>query len=350
MPTEKALFAGAVDGLRVWRIVGTDQERPMLAAQGVRHVWPPGETMRAYCLAPTGHRRRDEKDEPHIAPSSDCSCGIYALHPGHRHAIAQAERSLATPGLTVSGVVSGWGRLEVHLAGFRAEYARPSVLFERGDDARTGLVRQLGESYGARVVPIPDLDALRAFAKAELRGIAPKVARELVVDGFELRLAPAMETFIGGSNEPVASSGYRFDPDCDIDPDAPALKRLGFSMFPVAGVSYRHEALQDPAFAPGRPVRLVPEPENPADSSAIAIWDEELRIQVGYVPRGSLRRVRFALKAGRIKRALVVWQYRGMNSGDRSGIRILTSPTARIQMREPVCGEPFWANNEDMPF
>ena len=52
----------------------------------------------------------------------------------------------------------------------------------------------------------------------------------------------------------------------------------------VAGVSYRMDALQDEAFAPGRPLALVPEPQNEHDPHAVAIWDPDRRVQAGYVP------------------------------------------------------------------
>ena len=54
---------------------------------------------------------------------------------------------------------------------------------------------------------------------------------------------------------------------------------------PVAGVSYRAEALPDASFDPGRRLALVPEPENEHDPNAVAIWNEERTLQLGYVPR-----------------------------------------------------------------
>ena len=54
---------------------------------------------------------------------------------------------------------------------------------------------------------------------------------------------------------------------------------------PVAGVSYRAEALPDPSFDPGRRLVLVPEPDNEHDPNAVAIWNEERTLQIGYVPR-----------------------------------------------------------------
>jgi hypothetical protein len=52
----------------------------------------------------------------------------------------------------------------------------------------------------------------------------------------------------------------------------------------LAGVSYRLDAVQDDAFAPGRRLALVPEPDNEHDPNAIAVWDAARRLQAGYVP------------------------------------------------------------------
>ncbi len=52
----------------------------------------------------------------------------------------------------------------------------------------------------------------------------------------------------------------------------------------AAGVSYRPEALPDPSFDPGRTLALVSEPSNQHDPKAVAIWNEEQTLQVGYVP------------------------------------------------------------------
>ena len=50
---------------------------------------------------------------------------------------------------------------------------------------------------------------------------------------------------------------------------------------PVAGVSFRMDALQDDAFAPGRRLALVAEPDNEHDPNAVGIWDEERRVPAG---------------------------------------------------------------------
>ena len=43
--------------------------------------------------------------------------------------------------------------------------------------------------------------------------------------------------------------------------------------------------LPDESFDPGRRLSLVREPENEHDPNAVAIWNEERTLQVGYVPR-----------------------------------------------------------------
>jgi hypothetical protein len=54
---------------------------------------------------------------------------------------------------------------------------------------------------------------------------------------------------------------------------------------PVAGVSFRPEAVADETFDPGRRLALVAEPDNEHDPDAVAVWNEERTLQAGYVPR-----------------------------------------------------------------
>ena len=63
-------------------------------------------------------------------------------------------------------------------------------------------------------------------------------------------------------------------------------------VIPVAGVSFRAEALEDASFGPGRRLALVPEPDNEHDPNAVAIWNAERTLQVGYVPRDVAPQVR----------------------------------------------------------
>jgi hypothetical protein len=82
---------------------------------------------------------------------------------------------------------------------------------------------------------------------------------------------------------------------------------------PVAGVSFRLDALEHPSFEPGRPLTLVPEPENPHDSNAVGIWNEDRTLQLGYVPRESA-----PILVGD-EQAISLWRLEG-------GLRILIVP------------------------
>ena len=54
---------------------------------------------------------------------------------------------------------------------------------------------------------------------------------------------------------------------------------------PVAGVSFRPEAVADSSIDPSRPLALVPETDNEHDPNALAVWNEGRTLQAGYVPR-----------------------------------------------------------------
>jgi hypothetical protein len=87
----------------------------------------------------------------------------------------------------------------------------------------------------------------------------------------------------------------------------------------VAGASYRAEALADAAFAPGRPLALVPEPENEHDPNAVGVWDADRRLQAGYVPAEVAPRVWDGAQA------VSLWEFRD-DEGERVGLRVLIAP------------------------
>jgi hypothetical protein len=95
----------------------------------------------------------------------------------------------------------------------------------------------------------------------------------------------------------------------------------------VAGASYRLEALQDGAFAPGNRLALVAEPENEHDPNAVGIWDADRRLQAGYVPAESAP----ALRGD--EQAVALWEFRD-EDGRRIGLRVLLAP-ADAWIQEP---------------
>ena len=95
----------------------------------------------------------------------------------------------------------------------------------------------------------------------------------------------------------------------------------------LAGASYRADALQDEAFAPGRRLALVREPANEHDPNAVAIYDAERRLQAGYVPADVAPEVRGD------EQAVALWEFRG-EDGRRIGLRVLLAP-ADAWVQEP---------------
>jgi HIRAN domain len=87
----------------------------------------------------------------------------------------------------------------------------------------------------------------------------------------------------------------------------------------LAGASYRGDALQDDAFAPGRRLALVAEPDNEHDPNAVAVFDAERRLQAGYVPADVARELTGD------EQAVSLWEFRG-DDGRRIGLRILLTP------------------------
>ena len=108
-----------------------------------------------------------------------------------------------------------------------------------------------------------------------------------------------------------AHSGYRLRDAATGEPvrwEDPRIR-----VVPAAGVSYRPEALADPSFDPGRRLALVPEPDNEHDPNAVAIWNEEQTLQLGYVPRET------AADLGGDEQAVSLWRVEG-------GLRVLIVP------------------------
>jgi hypothetical protein len=81
----------------------------------------------------------------------------------------------------------------------------------------------------------------------------------------------------------------------------------------AAGVSYRPEALPDASFDPGRRLALVPEPANEHDPNAVAIWNAERTLQLGYVPAA------VAPELAGDEQAFSLWRVEG-------GLRVLIVP------------------------
>ena len=104
-----------VVGFRSWRTLDGHISSPYVPVRWHDPV------LHAVCHQSVAATGQGFVQEAHRAPHPDCRCGIYAYHaPPHRFAKIDFR--------TVPGIVTMWGRIEVHRAGMRAEHARICAL------------------------------------------------------------------------------------------------------------------------------------------------------------------------------------------------------------------------------
>ena len=161
-----------VVGFRDWRII---DERLCSPRTGL--VWI-DRVMRAECRPRTAE---DFVRDTHRAPGHGCSCGLHAYYEASEEASKVDWRG-------VSGIVTVWGRIEAHVAGMRAEYARVEALgvyrrwTRRQKDAVTTVAADLGI----------DLFELGELPQAAQRYGAP-LPPALVPGGVPLRRAQLLD-------------------------------------------------------------------------------------------------------------------------------------------------------------
>ena len=142
-----------VVAFRAWKIIGERLVSPNIPVR-----WE-GRTLHAAChpvqkRIMLGHRGWLDAD--HASPDPRCQCGIYGYFtPGPRSWYGEA--------FWCEGVVTAWGRIEVHRDGFRAQHARVEALAAPDETRALGAdaVRAAADALG---VPLVDHPALEAFA------------------------------------------------------------------------------------------------------------------------------------------------------------------------------------------
>lgn len=95
----------------------------------------------------------------------------------------------------------------------------------------------------------------------------------------------------------------------------------GFESIEVSGESFHMDDLQQPCFAPGSRLMLVPQPDNPRDPNAVAIFDLSGKLHCGYVPSGEAQRIGKLIAKQQIEACFSMWEvYR---DGRRVSLRLL---------------------------
>lgn len=96
----------------------------------------------------------------------------------------------------------------------------------------------------------------------------------------------------------------------------------GLESIEVVGESYHMDGLQDLGFKPGSRVWLVPEPTNPYDRNAVAVFSHDRQSQAGYIPTEEAPRMLRRIKEGGFT-SYVVWETRDRKNFQRNSIRLL---------------------------
>lgn len=142
--------------------------------------------------------------DSHISPASACSCGIYAYyHPCPRTASAGSSAFIA-------GAVVLWGRIELHAAGMRAQYARvvaPELPLSRG--RKRVELGQLARGLNVPVVPHRDLAAVARGYGLPVEPAMRPPRRWEVCGGGHFGIVPAVTTSLAGALALRARAGTK---------------------------------------------------------------------------------------------------------------------------------------------
>jgi hypothetical protein len=135
-------------GYRQFRIT-TNLE---LKSCGVNARWVPGKNT-ARC---NGNDPLVERD--HIAPVSNCACGMYAVHDPKYFSYNNSSElwisNVDVNNTVIAAAVQAWGPMDIHATGFRAKYAQVALLaydMSEGPEI-VELVNAVAKKYGVRAV------------------------------------------------------------------------------------------------------------------------------------------------------------------------------------------------------
>jgi hypothetical protein len=135
----------------------------------------------------------------------------------------------------------------------------------------------------------------------------------------ELRLAWVETAWSHGEG---ATHGYRVLDQAGVAWSDADLDDAGIHVVRVAGVTHHAADVQADAFAPGEPVILMPEPDNPHDPFALAVRDLSLARHAGYVPATRSRELVDEMRF-RPLHAIALTEHRVQ--GARVGLRVAAS-------------------------
>jgi len=125
-----------------------------------------------------------------------------------------------------------------------------------------------------------------------------------------------------------------------IGPSDTRLPKTGVYVSQLRGEAYHQDGCKAGDFSPGRPVRLVREPDNPHDPFAVAVYDQSGQHQAAYVNKQKARMLSKLLDAGEPVQAVSI---RGTAAGrpcDQVAILAARPPVLRHVLSRRPSGLP----------
>ena len=135
------------------------------------------------------------------------------------------------------------------------------------------------------------------------------------------------QVWLAGYNLVDESGGY-------MARDDPRLAERGLRVAGVAGAAAHHaDALRSEGVAPGRPLQLRRDKDNPHDPNAIAVHPDGGGEQVGWVPRELAEELAPEIDAGRPWSAVALREQRPSPRDPRSGLTMLLAAAPAIELK-----------------
>lgn len=217
-------------GYRQWRVT------PELCLRAAAHrehaTWTPGVNeavcRRIAALTTFSYSDESARIEPcGDTPGQECECGFYALHgpsdfwygnQGQNQGLWAGFAISATDAdPLVSGVIVGWGKVQVHHQGFRAQFARIVALALPESKRDAVVTRAVAAAYGVPCVPVDELPRIAAefgsTVPAEMRPEKPEPKQDLLTATWgQLYTQYVGGGYVAGNTLMPAPSGHYFTP------------------------------------------------------------------------------------------------------------------------------------------
>ncbi len=326
--SDLAVVPGVIHGLRRWQLY-LEGSRWRLGSLNQPIIWAPGEAMEAACIH---HDFMEDDPENHDPPGAGCRCGIYAFHP-FGDAAEAFEEDVDAPepgyaravGWTICGVLSAWGRIEVHQEGFRAQRARLEALFLPSNWAGSAYheaIEAVARLYGVPAVE-HESESLIETCRRRWPGLDPDLVDELLVAELEVALTPATNSLILREGETVAGAGYVVE-GRPLQAVVLGRRVAARGAGAAGGARRRHRVHRRGDRA--RRVRAAeagpPRRRTWRTSTTPTRWRSTTspdRSGAATCRAGSPPTCKRDLESGRLGRARVVWHWRDLASGRRTG-------------------------------